>query len=689
MTPTSQSVLKLPGKFNPGRNRDIILDNYIDYLTKLPLNTDQDHRNNSNMSKDEWQALKELTNDTSIVIKEADKGGAFVVMDSTFYKTKITDMLNDKNTYQGIPIDREMDAKKKLEKFVKKYSKILTKDEQKYICDFDMKTSNIYGLPKIHKCKQIIDAINSQKTAYIQTKESSNLKFRPIIAGPICPTSHLSAFLDEIFKPFLPHVKSYIRDDQDFMQKLDRDMEDTKIFATFDVESLYTNIEHQLGKTAITYWMDQVPQKIAERFTKNMILEAMDVVLKNNIFLFDDSLYIQLTGTAMGTKMAPTYANLVLGYLETSLYESLEAPNSEFRTFVETGWKRYLDDAYITWDNTHGDINAFASKLNDLHPKINFTIDTSSEEIPFLDIKLIRSGNKIITDIFHKGTDTFNYLPFKSCHPRHIKRNIPFTLARRIRMLCEQKDTRTTRYEELKQRLTIKGFPSFIIEAGIKKAEDMTDEELNSSKDSDDDRIVAISTHNPNNPNMESLVQKSLNILQSSPKMETTLKKKRVVFAKRQPPNLKGLLCRAAFSSNQASHSVSKCGKNCETCKNIKEDSSMLITATKKIFHVKYNMNCNTRNVLYILTCEGCNKQYVGETGNELKTRMTVHRQQIRDSSTRKLAVSGHISSCGKGKFSVFPFYKMHSENTTERRIKENHFISTFKPELNAIDISN
>jgi hypothetical protein len=71
-----------------------------------------------------------------------------------------------------------------------------------------MKSSNIYGLPKIHKCKSIIDAIHEQNASYIHTNDRKDLKFRPIIAGPNCRTSHLSAFIDEILKPLLPQVKS-------------------------------------------------------------------------------------------------------------------------------------------------------------------------------------------------------------------------------------------------------------------------------------------------------------------------------------------------------------------------------------------------------------------------------------------------------------------------------------------------
>ena len=84
------------------------------------------------------------------------------------------------------------------------------------------------------------------------------------------------------------------------------------------------------------------------------------------------------------------------------------------------------------------------------------------------------------------------------------------------------------------------------------------------------------------------------------------------------------------------------------------------------------------------MTCLKCNAQYIGETGNELKTRMTVHRQQIRDANLRVLKVSKHMFDCGKG-FTVFPFYKLHPNvSTVDRRNKEQYFIGLFKPTLNA-----
>ena len=98
-------------------------------------------------------------------------------------------------------------------------------------------------------------------------------------------------------------------------------------------------------------------------------------------------------------------------------------------------------------------------------------------------------------------------------------------------------------------------------------------------------------------------------------------------------------------------------------------------------------MTCASRNLLYVIRCEGCKEEYIGQTGNDLRKRMTVHKQQIRDPNTRMIPLSGHISTCAKHKeklFSVFPFYKFKDNaNELDRTVKESEFILKYKPKLN------
>ena len=88
---------------------------------------------------------------------------------------------------------------------------------------------------------------------------------------------------------------------------------------------------------------------------------------------------------------------------------------------------------------------------------------------------------------------------------------------------------------------------------------------------------------------------------------------------------------------------------------------------------------------LYVLVCNGCKEFYIGQTGDKLRNRRTVHDQQIRDPSTRQLPLSAHLDTCSNTnpKFSIFPFYKFKTNDVSARLIKENYFINIFNPSLN------
>lgn len=135
----------------------------------------------------------------------------------------------------------------------------------------------------------------------------------------------------------------------------------------------------------------------------------------------------------MGTKVAPTYATFVLGFLEEKLNKNLEDQFSvEFKTSIQQTWKRFLDDCFITWTKTKDELNMFYNILNNLNNHLKFTIDCSEQKLPFLDVMIIKREDIIITDIYYKPTDTKQYLVYDSCHPKHIKNNIPYNLARRL-----------------------------------------------------------------------------------------------------------------------------------------------------------------------------------------------------------------------------------------------------------------
>lgn len=679
------SIVRNRSTFNPTKNRNEVLDNCIEFMKNYPLNPKEKHKRNVN--KNQYETIKKLASDASIVVKQADKGGTFIIMDSKFYEEKMEEMLHETSTYKHLIQQNDDSVMKTIEKFVTKYKNVLTEKEKKYLVDFDNRNSNLYGLPKIHKSDQIKKAIIEQNATYVKVTTPADLTFRPIVAGPQCPTSRLSSLLDELLKPLVTNVKSYIKDTRDFITHLNTitniEIEDTLV--TFDVKSLYTNISHDLGKNAIAYWIEKHRDQIPTRFSLNFILEGLTIVLKNNTFYFNDKYYLQLTGTAMGTKVAPSYANLTLGWLEEKMYEKiLNQYGENASNYVKQQYKRFLDDCFMLCKNKVISGVQMEELLNSMDALLTYTKEESSTHLPFLDVLILKNENTIETDIYHKETDSFNYVPYKSNHPRKTKNNIPYTLARRVQMLVSNPNTRQRRFLEMEETLLQKDYPKGVIGDAITKAKgiDRTILLQDKGKDKNDtDDLVFITTFNPSNPDITEMTRTVLTTLKQNTKTENIYKRKKLLFAKRQSPSLKRLLTKASFNNTTRQYEIRKCKSKCITCQHMSNCTEVRFKDSDSPFKLKYNFTCTTKNLIYLMKCQ-CGEDYIGETKNMLKVRLNTHRQQIRDETQRHLKVSKHIAQCG-GIFQIFPFFKMKGESDIERKRTERRFIQKYRPSLN------
>ena len=96
-------------------------------------------------------------------------------------------------------------------------------------------------------------------------------------------------------------------------------------------------------------------------------------------------------------------------------------------------------------------------------------------------------------------------------------------------------------------------------------------------------------------------------------------------------------------------------------------------------------MDCDAEDIIYLLNCGGYHKQYTGETG-ELRARVRIHKQQIRDPNFLTPYVSHHIAHCTTDKeklFKIISFYFRNHGDRLNREEIEQYFVNKFKPELN------
>ena len=91
------------------------------------------------------------------------------------------------------------------------------------------------------------------------------------------------------------------------------------------------------------------------------------------------------------------------------------------------------------------------------------------KEMNFLDINLKVTGKKNNNRYFYKSTNTHNYVPFQSKHPKHTLINIPYNLARRLCTILDGRTTLEQRLNRLRDILRHQGYPEKIIDNGIKK----------------------------------------------------------------------------------------------------------------------------------------------------------------------------------------------------------------------------
>ena len=142
----------------------------------------------------------------------------------------------------------------------------------------------LYLLPKIHK-------------------RLENVPGGPFISNCGTHTEKVSEFLDFHLKSVMQNGASYVRDSNDFKNKIKIiKISNNVLLVTADVVGLYPSIPHESGLNALREALEQRSRK--EIHTEKLIKMA-EFVLKSNFFEFDSKVFQQIAGTAIGTKFAP------------------------------------------------------------------------------------------------------------------------------------------------------------------------------------------------------------------------------------------------------------------------------------------------------------------------------------------------------------------------------------------------
>ena len=104
-------------------------------------------------------------------------------------------------------------------------------------------------------------------------------------------------------------------------------------------------------------------------------------------------------------------------------------------------------------------------------------------------------------------------------------------------------------------------------------------------------------------------------------------------MAFRKPKSLGDYLVRAKVDNRLSKNilgSVKCSSKRCEVCNYMDDSSHFKSSQDNRRYSIKYNLNCNYTNVVYLMTCKKCALQYVGSTITKFKLRFNNHKSRIR-----------------------------------------------------------
>ncbi|XP_065671866.1 uncharacterized protein LOC136089724 [Hydra vulgaris] len=374
----------------------------------------------------------------SITIKKADKGGGICILDKTDYEEKISLHLSDQNTYKILSEDPTKSIARDVNNLFDNiflHHMIDKKTSELLRPKTPLRTPLFYGLPKIHRI---------------------GIPLSPIVSGCDRPIDNLSFFITDFIQPVAEQLPAYFKDTTHLFKLLQSHVLETNNYTLVlaDVISLYTNIPHREGIDAVKFYLKRAPPYNGpiKRPPIAFIDIILDTILTHSNFQFSTDHFLQLTGTTMGTRMAPPYNNLFMGRTDEKIIDQFSMRISLY--------KKFIDDIFFIFHGPPEKLTQVFEFMNAIYSMIKFTFNNSNNSINFMDLTIIKKlDGKLETTIFKKATDTTALLHYNSFHPPHQKSNLVYSQALKYNKIISNNYNLIKELKQLAQILVIRGYP--------------------------------------------------------------------------------------------------------------------------------------------------------------------------------------------------------------------------------------
>lgn len=394
--------------------------------------------------KSDYDLLNTLSNNPSIIISRPDKGRGVVLQNRSEYTEKMLAILSDTTKFKQLPA--QTDAIKtvrtqedKINRFLRKLldKNVITKSQYNDLYCSGTSLGTMYGLPKVHK---------------------HGTPLRPILTTYSTPSYKLSKFIIPLLQPCISNAHT-ASNSYDFLQKLSTlDLPAEPHMVSYDVTSLFTNIPL---KETITIICNKLfhNKDLYHGFTRTDFETIIKLATQDTFFLFNNNIYTQVDGTAMGSPISSTLADVFMSDLESKYLD--QCPTS----FKPLFYKRYVDDTFTCFSDPAHHLS-FHNYINSFHDNIKFTCELSNNHsLPFLDCNINYTNNNFNSSIYRKPTFTGLGTNYHSYIFSKFKTNAISTLINRAYKLCTNYESIDTEISFLRKFFTNNGYPSKLFDS--------------------------------------------------------------------------------------------------------------------------------------------------------------------------------------------------------------------------------
>ena len=388
------------------------------------------------------EALLKLKRNPNLLILRPDKGSGVIIMDRDQYVSKMETILSDDTKFKKD--QRQFDETNKKDKAIISSLKklrnegVLSPSEYKRLYPRGSTIPRLYGIPKTHK---------------------RDIPMRPILSMTNTSYELLSKWLAEKLQAIQEYFSELcVQDSFSFVEMLRGDhsslsISSSSMMVSYDVSSLFTNVPVRETIDIITQTVEEQPHLCP--ISPAVLKEALMICTTNVQFSFDNTLWRQVDGVAMGSPLGCLFANVFMGHLEKKIRGPIQSHCLLYR--------RYVDDSFVLIKDKKSALDLLHI-LNNAHPSLTFTCEFETNNfLPFLDVGVHKhSDGYFSTSVFRKPTFCGVYLNFNSFAPVNYKKGLVRSLYIRACRICSDEHLQPE-FDFLKYSLLMNGYPEYFI----------------------------------------------------------------------------------------------------------------------------------------------------------------------------------------------------------------------------------